>query len=86
MNLDDAVKALRTCAKAFPVGSYVWRRADGVRGVVEGYRICGDGLALPSVTWGATSDSVFPFEISDKPVPQDDDEWRLAGSGDDGDK
>ena len=82
--IERSIKAAREILTHWPIGSFVWHRSNGKRGVVNGVMLCGDGAALPQVTWGDTQNACFPFELSGMPIPEgtDGEEWRLS-RGDD---
>lgn len=80
MDVGKTLNDARAILQRWPAGAFVWHRANGRRGIVEGWKICADGAILISVSWGDTCGLHFFFELSARPVPEgsEGEEWRLA--------
>lgn len=76
--LESALAALRQSMTDWPAGTVVWHRATGRRGVIDGWKVCGDGAPVISVSEGGGGYTCFPFEISRKKVADNDDgeQWK----------
>lgn len=61
-------------AEEFPVGSTVWHRANGTRGVVEEYAVDGQGCIMVVIGWGAGMnwDKCSVTSLSSTKVTDDD--------------
>lgn len=80
MNVELMVKRLVEVASRWTEGMTVWHRADGARGVVVQYVICGDGRVMIEVSFGTNQslDRCLPLELSAVKVGDgtEGDEWR----------
>lgn len=87
MNIEDTLKAAGEIMARWKPGAFVWHRASGKRGVIDGWLICGDGAVLVRVSWGDNQTPNFIFELSAVPIPEgtEGEEWRLAEHEEPGD-
>lgn len=81
MNFDDRAALANVAAvlRSWPIGTVVWHRGSGDRGVIDGVRLCADATAIPSVAYGGRCDFCFPIELSRTPV-RDPESWESADS------
>lgn len=61
----------------FPLGSYIWHRADGRRGVIIGYLILGYSVLI-RVSYGAEETNEVPLVLSSGKITAADsgEEWQ----------
>lgn len=82
MNPASLFAAAIALARQFPVGSYVWNRASGLRGLVQGYVVHSDGSARVQVEWAnhTNFDYCHAVALAREPVifPEDGEDWKVA--------
>lgn len=62
--MTDIHNDLNEAMRDFPAFSFVWHRSSGARGLVDGWKICGDFSILISVTYGNASGLHYTGELS----------------------
>lgn len=76
MNIEKTLKEAEQIMRRWKPGTRVWHRANGRRGLIDGFLICADGAIMVRVSWGDNQTPNYPFELSATRVSDDDDDWR----------
>ena len=86
MSTDELLKRLRPIVDEWPVGTVVWHRASGHRGIIVEYAIDGVGCVMILVDYGKGPwEKEMPCVLSGSKVSDgtDGDEWK-DGTGKEG--
>lgn len=82
MSTDELLKRLRPIIDEWPVGTLVWHRASGNRGVIVEYTIDGTGCVMLLVDYNKGSwEKEMPYCLSGSKINDgtDGDEWKDDG-------
>ena len=84
MKIEARLQRLRAVMEEWPVGTVVYHRADGRRGVIAGHSVYETGDVLVRVDYGAGGwqNEMALCLSATRPGTEDGDEWRDADGKD----